>query len=112
MSRPPLMTVTPSAIERIKALLAARDKPSLGIRIGLKTKGCSGLSYAIEYVDEARDADEALVFEAFTVFIDPKAVMFLLGTEMDFVEEELNSGFTFRNPNEKGRCGCGESFHV
>lgn len=112
MSRPPIMTVTETALSRIKDLLSARGKASLGIRVGLKTKGCSGLSYAIEYVDEVREADEALPFDEFTVFIDPKAVMFLLGTEMDFVEEEMNSGFTFRNPNEKGRCGCGESFHV
>jgi iron-sulfur cluster assembly protein len=112
MNRPPLMTVTASAMQRIKALLAARGKSSLGIRVALKTKGCSGLSYAIEYVDEVRTGDESLPFDEFTVFIEPKAVMFLIGTEMDYLEEDMESGFTFRNPNEKGRCGCGESFHV
>ncbi|MDP1974896.1 MAG: iron-sulfur cluster assembly accessory protein [Alphaproteobacteria bacterium] len=110
--RPNVLKITDAAQERIKALLAQREKSSLGIRIGLKTKGCSGLSYAIEYVDEVNPLDEKVSMDTLTVFIDPKAIMFLIGTEMDFVESELESGFVFRNPNEKGRCGCGESFHV
>lgn len=110
--RPNVLKITDAAQERIKALLAQREKSSLGIRIGLKTKGCSGLSYAIEYVDEINPLDEKVSMDTLTVFIDPKAIMFLIGTEMDFVESELESGFVFRNPNEKGRCGCGESFHV
>lgn len=110
--RPNVLKITDAAQERIKALLAQREKSSLGIRIGLKTKGCSGLSYAIEYVDEVNPLDEKVSLNNLTVFIDPKAIMFLIGTEMDFVESELESGFVFRNPNEKGRCGCGESFHV
>ena len=75
-------------------------------------RGCSGLSYTLEYADEKGKFDEIVEDKGVTILVDPKAVMFILGTEMDYVEEKLQSGFTFRNPNEKGRCGCGESFHV
>jgi len=104
--------VTQAALERVKQLLEKRGKPSLGIRIGLRTKGCSGLSYTLEYADERHPMDEILVKEGVTILIDAKATLFILGTEMDFVEEKMQSGFVFRNPNEKGRCGCGKSFHV
>jgi len=97
---------------RINVLLDKRGKPSAGIKVGIRSRGCSGLSYTIEYADEIGRFDEVVEKEGIRVLIDPKAVMFLIGTEMDFVEEELKSGFLFRNPNEKGRCGCGESFHV
>jgi iron-sulfur cluster assembly protein len=110
--RPKAMTLTERAAERVKALLAARGKPSLGIRIGIRTKGCSGLSYTLEYADEKGPMDEMVEEHGVTLLIDPKATMFILGTEMDYVEEKLQSGFVFKNPNEKGRCGCGESFHV
>lgn len=106
------MMVTEAAAERIQALLARRDKPSVGVRIGVRSRGCSGLSYTLEFADEKGKFDEVVEDKGITVLIDPKAVMFILGTEMDYVEEQLQSGFTFRNPNEKGRCGCGESFHV
>jgi iron-sulfur cluster assembly protein len=106
------ITITPAATERIRGLLAARGKPSAGVRVGVRTKGCSGLSYTIEYADDVGKFDEVVDTGEFKVLIDPKAIMFIIGTEMDFVEEKLKSGFTFRNPNEKGRCGCGESFHV
>ncbi|HEU5046343.1 MAG TPA: iron-sulfur cluster assembly accessory protein [Rickettsiales bacterium] len=106
------ITITPAASERIMALLAARGKPSAGIKIGVRTKGCSGLSYTVEYADTIEKFDEVVDAGEFKVLIDPKAVLFLIGTEMDYVEEKLKTGFTFRNPNEKGRCGCGESFHV
>lgn len=106
------LEITPSAVERVKALLASRSKPSLGIRIGVATKGCSGLSYTLEFADEKGPMDEVVEKDGVTVLIDPKATMFILGAEMDFVEDKLQSGFVFRNPNEKGRCGCGESFHV
>lgn len=108
----PVLTVSDAALERIHALLDKRGKPSAGIRIGVRARGCSGLSYTIEYADEKAPLDEVVEKDGLQIFIDPKAVMFLLGTEMDYVEEKLKSGFTFRNPNEKGRCGCGESFHV
>jgi iron-sulfur cluster assembly protein len=106
------MTVTEAAAQRISALLARRGKPSLGIRVGVRSRGCSGLTYTLEYADEKGKFDEVVEDKGVTILIDPKATMFILGTEMDFVEDKLQSGFTFRNPNEKGRCGCGESFHV
>lgn len=110
--RPKALTMTERAADRVKALLAARGKPSVGIRIGIRTKGCSGLSYTLEYADEKGPLDEVVEEHGVTLLIDPKATMFILGTEMDYVEEKLQSGFVFKNPNEKGRCGCGESFHV
>ena len=106
------MTVTDAAAKRIQALLAQRGKPSAGIRIGVRARGCSGLTYTLEYADEKGRLDEVVQDKGVTVLIDPKATMFIIGTEMDYVEDKLQSGFTFRNPNEKGRCGCGESFHV
>lgn len=106
------MTVTEAAAERIQALLAKRGKPSVGIRVGVRARGCSGMTYTLEYADEKGKFDEVVEDKGVTVLIDPKATMFIIGTEMDFVEDKLQSGFTFRNPNEKARCGCGESFHV
>jgi iron-sulfur cluster assembly protein len=104
--------ITDAAAQRIQYLLDKRGKPSAGIKVGIRTRGCSGLSYTIEYADEVSKFDEVVEQKGVRVLIDPKAVMFLIGTEMDFVEEKMKNGFTFRNPNEKGRCGCGESFHV
>jgi iron-sulfur cluster assembly protein len=111
MSRSPI-TITDRAFDRVKALLEQRGKPSVGIRIGVRTKGCSGLSYSIEYADEKNPLDEAMEHNGITILIDPKAIMFIIGTGMDYVEEKMQSGFVFQNPNEKGRCGCGKSFHV
>ena len=109
---PAPMTITDAAAERVKTLLSKRGKPSVGIRIGVRSKGCSGMSYTLEYADEKSQFDEILEDKGVTVLIDPKATMFILGTEMDYVEDKMQSGFVFKNPNEKGRCGCGESFHV
>ncbi|HEV3177799.1 MAG TPA: iron-sulfur cluster assembly accessory protein [Stellaceae bacterium] len=106
------MTLTDAAAERIRALLSKRGRPAVGIRIGVRSRGCSGLTYTLEYADEKGKLDELVQDKGVTVLIDPKASMFIIGTEMDYVEDKLQSGFTFRNPNEKGRCGCGESFHV
>ncbi len=106
------MSVTEAAVERIQALLAKRGKPSAGIRVGVRSRGCSGLTYTLEYADEKGKFDEVVEANGVTILIDPKATMFIIGTEMDYVEDKLQEGFTFRNPNEKGRCGCGESFHV
>ncbi|HEX6978542.1 MAG TPA: iron-sulfur cluster assembly accessory protein [Alphaproteobacteria bacterium] len=106
------MTVTANAVQRVRQLLEKRGKPSVGVRVGVRTRGCSGLSYTLEYADAIGPGDEVVKVEDVTILIDPKASMFIFGTEMDFVEETLQSGFVFRNPNEKGRCGCGESFHV
>ncbi|MGE5516718.1 MAG: HesB/IscA family protein [Bacteroidota bacterium] len=106
------IALTDAAAERIKAMLEKRGKPSAGVRIGVRTKGCSGMSYTLEYADEKSQFDEVVEQKGVTVLIDPKASMFIFGTEMDWVEEKMQQGFVFRNPNEKGRCGCGESFHV
>jgi iron-sulfur cluster assembly protein len=111
-ARPQLMTVTPLAADRVKALIDGRGKPTAGIRIGVRTKGCSGLSYTLEFADKQEPMDEVVQAGDIKLLIDPKASLFLIGTEMDYEEEKLKSGFVFRNPNEKGRCGCGESFHV
>lgn len=108
----PMMQVTDAAAERVKLLLRQRGRDSAGVRIGVRTAGCSGLSYTLEYADERNAFDEIVEDKGVTILVDPKAVMFLIGTEMDFVEDKLKSGFVFVNPNEKGRCGCGESFHV
>lgn len=110
--RPAPITLTPAALDRVRELLTQRGKPSAGIRISIKTKGCSGLSYTLEYADAIALTDEVLQVEELTLMIDHKALMFILGTEMDFVTEKMQSGFVFLNPNEKGRCGCGKSFHV
>jgi len=110
--RPALMNVTPAAAERVRDMIDRRGKPTAGVRIGVRTKGCSGLSYTLEYADERQPKDEVVETQGITLLIDPKASLFLIGTEMDYAEEKLKSGFVFRNPNEKGRCGCGESFHV
>ena len=112
MPAPAVMQLTDAAAERVKALLEKRGKPSVGVRVGIRTKGCSGLSYTIEYADEKGKFDEVVADKGVTVLIDPKAVLFLIGTKMDYVVDKLKSGFTFVNPNEKARCGCGESFHV
>ncbi len=112
IQRPPSITVTDAATKRVKALLDGRGKASVGVRVGIRSKGCSGLSYTIEFADEKGPFDDVVEVGGVTILIDPKATMFILGTEMDYVEEKLESGFVFRNPNEKGRCGCGESFHI
>jgi iron-sulfur cluster assembly protein len=110
--RPPALVVTDAAAARIQALLDKRGKPSVGVRVGVRSRGCSGLSYTLEYADEKGKFDEVVQQNGVTILIDPKASMFIIGTEMDYVEDKLQAGFTFSNPNEKGRCGCGESFHV
>jgi iron-sulfur cluster assembly protein len=110
--RPQVMSVTPAAAERVKALIEGRGKPTAGIRIGVRSKGCSGLSYTLEFADAAQPMDEVVDTDGVKLLIDPKAALFLIGTQMDYAEEKLKSGFVFTNPNEKGRCGCGESFHV
>ncbi len=119
MALPPPITVTDAAKARVKALLMQRGKPSAGVRVGVRSGGCSGLSYTIEYADEINPYDDVVTVKAdeqsdeeLKILIDPKAIMYLIGTEMDFVEEKMKSGFVFHNPNEKGRCGCGESFNV
>jgi len=109
---PKAVTLTDAAADRVRALIAKSDKPVLGLRIGIKSRGCSGMAYDVSYAEEKGKFDEVVEDKGVTVLIDPKAQMFLFGTEIDWVEDKLQAGFVFRNPNEKGRCGCGESFHV
>jgi len=109
-TRSPL-TLTPAAVSQIKVLM--KENPSMaGLKIGVKTRGCSGLSYTLEYCNEKKKFDEEVVQDGVKVFIDSKAQLTLLGTEMDFVDNRLGSEFVFNNPNVKGTCGCGESFTV
>lgn len=107
-----VLNITDAAAERIRHLLAQRGRPSLGVRLGTKSRGCSGLAYSVDYVDEPKPGDEIVEDKGVRVYVDGGSLLYLLGSEMDYVEDKFTSGFTFTNPNEKGRCGCGESFHV
>jgi iron-sulfur cluster assembly protein len=108
---PPLMALTDAAAERLRALYANAERGKL-LRIGVKTKGCSGMSYDMSWTDQPASTDEVVKDKDLTVLVDRKASLFLIGTIMDYEVKDLTAGFTFTNPNEKGRCGCGESFHV
>jgi iron-sulfur cluster assembly protein len=112
MERPQILTLTEAAAERVKKLMALSDQPVLGVRVGVTPQGCSGLSYKMEYAKEERPGDEVIEDKGVKIFVEPTATMFLLGSEMDWVEDKLESRFVFSNPNAKGTCGCGESFHV
>ena len=107
-----IISVTNAASERIRFLISKRDKPTAGIRIGVKSGGCSGLAYTFEYADVKNPADEEVVDKDVVVFIAPKAVFYFVGIELDYKDEKVKSGFVFLNPNEKGKCGCGESFYA
>ena len=109
---PPPIKLTDAAAARVKELMERADNPVLGLRVAVSTKGCSGMSYDIEYAHEQKKFEEVVEDKGARVFIDPAAIMFLIGSEMDFAEDRFESRFVFSNPNEKGRCGCGESFHV
>lgn len=108
---PPLMSMTDEAAERLRFLYAGAQKGKL-LRISIGTRGCSGLSYEMHFVDQAEPRDEEVSQQGLKVLVDQKATLFLIGTIMDYETKDLESGFVFINPNEKGRCGCGESFHV
>lgn len=107
-----IIQVTDRAAQRVKELLEKRDQPSVGIKVGVKSGGCSGLAYTFEYADQKEPFDEAITEKGVTILVDSKAVMYIIGTTLDFVDEKVKSGFVFINPNEKARCGCGESFTV
>lgn len=107
-----ILKITDNAAERVKFLLEKREKPSVGIRIGVKSGGCSGLSYTFEYADQKNPLDEVIEDKGVTILVEPKAVLHIVGTTLDFVDEKVKSGFVFNNPNAKGHCGCGESFKV
>ncbi len=112
MPLPSPITLTAAAAERVKSLMTKAPDDIVGLRIGVKTRGCSGMSYDIQYAKEKMKFDEVVEDKGVTILIDPAAVMFLIGSEMDYVDDTFETGFRFTNPNEKGRCGCGESFHV
>ena len=108
---PPLMQLSDTAAERLRGLYEKGEQGKL-LRIAVKTKGCSGLSYDLSWVDGPGPGDEVVADKGVTVLVDRKATLFLIGTVMDYEVKQISAGFTFTNPNEKGRCGCGESFHV
>lgn len=112
MTMPQIITLTDKAADRVKTLMAQSDEPVLGLRVGVKNTGCSGMSYFVEYAKEQGKFEDIVEHNGVKILIAPTATMFLLGSEMDWVEDKFNSRFEFSNPNEKGRCGCGESFHV
>ncbi|QYK02853.1 iron-sulfur cluster assembly protein IscA [Shewanella psychrotolerans] len=105
------ITMTPAAAERVKSFLASRGK-GIGLRLGLKTSGCSGMAYVLEFVDDLNADDEVFDIDDVKIIIDAKSFIYLQGIELDFIKEGLNEGFQFNNPNAKGECGCGESFTV
>ncbi len=104
-----VMTLTDAAAERVNELVENSDKPALGLRVGIKKGGCAGMEYAMDLVEEAKPGDDVIEDKGAKIFVDPSAVLFLLGTEMDFEVTKFRSGFVFKNPNEVSACGCGES---
>jgi iron-sulfur cluster assembly protein len=105
------ITLTDNAAKRVKDFLANRGK-GVGLRLGVKTTGCSGMAYVLEFADEAQEGDEIFESQGVKIFVDTKSLVYINGTELDFTKEGLNEGFKFHNPNEKASCGCGESFTV
>ena len=107
-----IINISNSASERIREIIAKGDDDAIGLRIAVKSGGCAGYSYDMDYVSEVNPTDEIVEHDGVKVFVDQAAIMFLLGSTMDFKKEKFKSGFTFINPNETERCGCGESFSV
>ena len=110
--RPQVMRLSDAAAARIKEILAKADRPLAGVRVGVKNGGCAGMAYTMEYAERIEKADEVIEDKGVRVLIDPKAVLFLLGTEMDFKVDKLSSTFVFNNPNQTSACGCGESVQL
>ncbi|MCY4589069.1 MAG: iron-sulfur cluster assembly accessory protein [Alphaproteobacteria bacterium] len=107
------VTLTDAAAARVRTLIEkSENEKVLGLRVGVKSRGCSGMSYFVEYATDQKKFEDKVEEKGVTLFIDPTAVMFILGSEMDYQEDRMFSGFVFNNPNETGRCGCGESFSV
>lgn len=107
-----VLSLTDRAADRIKAIMAQADKPVAGLRVGVKNGGCAGMTYTMEYAEERKPGEDVVEDRGVQVFIDPKAVLFLLGTEMDFTTTKLASQFVFNNPNQTSACGCGESVAI
>ena len=107
-----IIRISDNAVNRIKQIMAQAKNPTIGVRVGVKSGGCAGMSYVMEYATDIKPNEEVIEEQGIKVFIDPKAIMYLLGTEMDYKKENFSSQFVFNNPNETERCGCGESFKV
>ncbi len=109
---PKVMTLTDAAADRVRTLMANTDKPIAGVRVGVKNGGCAGMEYTLEYADARSPLDEVVEDKGVGILVDPKAVLFLLGTVMDYEVGKMKSGFVFRNPNQTSSCGCGESVAI
>jgi iron-sulfur cluster assembly protein len=107
-----VVTMTDAAANRVKDIIAKSDKPVAGLRVGVKNGGCAGMAYTMDYAEAAQPGDEVVEDKGVRIFVDPKAVLFLLGTEMDFQTTKLASQFVFKNPNQTSACGCGESVAI
>ena len=107
-----VIRLSDSAAKRIKEIISKSEKETLGLRVGVKSGGCAGMEYVLEYAKEINPSDEIIEDKGVKVFIDPAAIIYLIGTEMDYKKDEFSSSFVFKNPNETERCGCGESFKV
>jgi iron-sulfur cluster assembly protein len=110
--RPQVMRLTEAAAERIKAVMAKAERPIAAVRVGVKNGGCAGMAYTMEYAEAVNPLDEVIVDRGVRILIDPKAVLFLLGTEMDYKIDKLSAQFVFNNPNQTAACGCGESVQI
>jgi iron-sulfur cluster assembly protein len=110
--RPKVVTLTETAADRVREIMAASDKTYVGLRVGVKNGGCAGQEYVLEYAEAANALDEVVEDKGVTILVEPKAVLFLIGTEIDFEVSRLSSKFVFRNPNETDACGCGESVTI
>ena len=109
---PQMLTVTDAAANQVKKLIEESDTPVAGLRVSVSSKGCSGLSYVFEYAEDKKKLEEEVESKGVKIFIDPMAIMYIMGSEMDYKHDRLQSGFVFNNPNAKNVCGCGESFSV
>jgi|TARA_Y100000389_G_C17243088_1_gene404157 iron-sulfur cluster assembly protein len=107
-----IIKLSQNAAERIKAIMSKAEDKAIGVRVGVKSGGCAGMSYTLEYAKDVKPNEEVIEDKGVKVLIDPKAIMYLLGTEMDYKSEKFSSQFIFKNPNETERCGCGDSFKV
>jgi iron-sulfur cluster assembly protein len=110
--RPKVVTLSEAAAERVKTIMAAAEKPYIGLRVGVKNGGCAGQEYVLEYAEAAAPLDEQVEDKGVTILVEPKAVLFLVGTEIDYEVSRLSAKFVFRNPNETDACGCGESVTI
>jgi len=110
--RPKVVTLSERAADRVREIMDASDDKYVGIRVGVKNGGCAGMSYTMDYAEERNPLDEVVEDKGVTILIDPAAILFLLGTEMDYTVDKLSSGFVFNNPNQTSACGCGESVSI